>query len=201
MSSTPREPMKIAERSLLTTQEVSSLLGVDPSSVNNWVRSGKLVSYKTPGGHNRIEAATLCKFLDSNGMATPEALRDAARRRILVVDDDAKELRRWRRQLPTTHDRVQLRCVDNGIDALVQVGAFQPHLIVLDFVMPGLDGIDVCKRLQHMPELEGVAVVVVSASMTQDVMDRAVAAGARAAWNKPQSIRRFLELLDISPNT
>lgn len=175
------------------------MLRVDPSSVNKWVRSGKLPSCKTPGGHNRIEAAELCKFLQRSGTAAPALLRYAERPRILVVDDDLKELRRWRRQVSPDDERVQLHCVDNGIEALVQVGALQPHLIVLDFVMPNLDGIEVCTRLQGMPAMSEVGVVVISASMTQDLADKALVAGARAAWSKPQPIKRYLDLLDMRP--
>lgn len=182
---------------LLTSHDVSTLLQVDPSSVNNWVRSGQLKSYKTPGGHNRIEASDLYRFLNGNQMAIPSALQRIAKRRVLVVDDDAKELARWQRRLGTKDSNIELRLVNNGVEALMQVGAFRPDLVVLDLVMPGLSGIELCRKLQDIPEIRGVGVVLVSAAMTKETAAEALDAGAQAAWSKPVSISKILELLNI----
>ncbi len=218
---------------LLTTVEVARRLRVDQSSVNNWVRAGKLKSFRTPGGHNRIAERELQVFIGGGGLevssqgesdladsgygecgpgdagtlagasregalANPRLVSPSAARRLLVVDDDPYELARFRRQLaPLIGDTLDLRCADNGIEALVQVGAFRPQVVVLDYVMPGLDGIEVCTRLRRMPEMEDIEVVVMSSAMTPSIRDRALAAGAVEAWAKPRPIEDFIALLGI----
>jgi excisionase family DNA binding protein len=193
-----RRNTEITMDTLLTTHDVSHMLQVDPSSVNNWVRSGQLKSYKTPGGHNRIEASDLCSFLRDHKMAIPAPLRLLAQRRILVVDDDAREQARWRRHLGKDNEQTELRFVDNGLDALLQVGVFRPNLVVVDLVMPRLSGIELCRMLQAIPEMEDVGVVLVSASMSKKAEAEALQAGAQAAWPKPVPIKKILELLNIS---
>lgn len=192
------EATPLEEESLLTSHQVSELLGVDPSSINNWVRGGRLPSFKTPGGHNRIQVRVLCEFLRANNMAIPTTLSHLSRRRLLIVDDDAQELRRWKRKLAKHSGAIDFLLVESGIEALVQVGAFRPHVVVLDVVMPEVDGLAVCSRLQSMPDMQDVRLVVVSAELSPEIVERASEAGATAAWAKPISTEKILHQLGLS---
>lgn len=59
---------------LLTTHQAGSLIQMDASSVAKWCKAGKLPSFRTPGGHRRIRAGDLARFLRSCRMPLPEAL-------------------------------------------------------------------------------------------------------------------------------
>jgi excisionase family DNA binding protein len=195
MTIPPQDSTRFASE-LLTSQEVSRLLRVDQSSVNGWVRQGRLKACKTPGGHNRFEASELSRFLRDTGLQVPDALLRSTERRLLVVDDDNRELARWRRHIGRSNENIVLRCADNGVEALLQVGVFRPHLVVLDFVMPGLNGLEVCRRMKNMPEVKDVHVVLLSGAISAQVAEEALDAGALAAWSKPQPISTILSLLD-----
>lgn len=104
--------------------------------------------------------------------------------RVLVVDDDALQLRALQRATRRRRD-MELVVADNAIDALLQVGATRPDIIVMDVFLPGLDGVEACRRIKANPETRGVEVVIASAAMTPELAARAIAAGAEAAIAKP----------------
>jgi excisionase family DNA binding protein len=187
----------IKPESLLTSHEAGSLLQVNPSSINNWVRSGHITAFRTPGGHLRIRAHDLVQFLARHKMPIPYRLEGAFRKRLLIVDDDVRQLGSWRRTLRPYAGRIDVALLDNGIDALVQVGIFRPHAILLDVFMPGLDGLSVCRRLRAMPETKDIAIVVMSGHLTHDLEKQATKIGVRRCIEKPIKLDAILEELDV----
>jgi excisionase family DNA binding protein len=183
---------------LLTSHEVGSLLQVNPSSVNKWVKEGRIQAFRTPGGHRRIRARDLVEFLDVHKMPIPRKLAGASRRKLLVVDGDAAHLRAIERLLKPRQDRVQVAFASNGIDALVQVGAFKPNLIVLDVFMREIDGLEVCRRLKANPETQSINVIVTSSELTPDLEAKALAAGASRCMRKPIDLNTLLGQLGIN---
>ncbi len=110
--------------------------------------------------------------------------KHGGRVRVLVVDDDELQLRALRR-VARDHETIELDTFDNAIDALLAVGTTVPDLVVLDVFMPGLDGIEACRRIKANPQTRHVDVVLASATMTRDLEAAALAAGAKAAITKP----------------
>jgi excisionase family DNA binding protein len=188
---------EIEPEALLTSSEVGELLQVNPSSVKNWVNEGLISAFRTPGGHRRIRVSDLMAFLDQQKIPVPKQLEHVSRRRLLVVDDDPMLLRSMARELRRHESRVQVALVANGIDALLMVGSFKPHLIVLDVFMPDLDGLEVCRRLKANPETKHVGVVVTSAHLTKELERSGMSAGARRCFEKPIDIAAILEELGL----
>lgn len=185
---------------LLTSHEVGELLQVNPSSVKKWVDDGRIAAFRTPGGHRRIRVADLLDFLNRHEMPIPRRLAAASKRRLLVVDDDAMALRALERRLRPYRGRVEMELTQNGIDALVLVGSFKPHLIVLDMFMPDLDGVEVCRRLKLKPHTRDIGVIVTSAHLTPSVAANARAAGALGSVPKPIDLKVLLEHLGLQQN-
>jgi len=188
----------IPPETLLTSYQVGELLQVNPSSVNKWVKDGRLPAFRTPGGHRRIRAADLVSFLNAHCMPIPRPLADAGKRRLLIVDDDNTQLSIWQRQLKPFNEHVEVALVNNGIDALVQVGSFNPHAVLLDVIMDDLDGIEVCKRLKSNPETDAIRVIVASNLMDDTMTKAALGAGACKALSKPVELEALLSELGLS---
>ncbi len=186
---------------LLSSWEVGDLLQVNPSSINKWVKDGRIPAFRTPGGHRRIRVSDLVQFLDAHKMPIPKALTATAveRRRVLVVDDNEPYLRSLSRLLKSHEERLEVRLVDNGIDALVLVGSFRPDVIVLDVFMPGVDGIEVCRRLKERNDTAFMDVIVTSGSLTEEIERRALAAGARRCFSKPLDLKILLAEIEVEP--
>lgn len=112
--------------------------------------------------------------------------------RVLVVDDDALQLRAIQRAT-RSHKHVELLTADNAIDALLHVGASRPDVVIMDIFMPGLDGLEACRRIKANPETRDVEVLLASAGMSPELETRARAAGAERAIPKPIDIPLLLE--------
>lgn len=95
---------------------------------------------------------------------------------VLVVDDDPDVLGTLTRAL--TRDGYQVSCVASGYEALEQLKQRTPDLIILDVVMPGLTGIEVCKRIRSNDAYNQVPVLFLSAhGQTTDIIDGLDAGG------------------------
>lgn len=184
--------MQFTPDSLLTSHQAGTLLQVNPSSINKWVKEGRIPAFRTPGGHRRIRAGDLVAFLSQHDMPVPKDLEGASRRRMLIVDDDEAYLRTLERAMEG--QSIDLITCNNAVEALVKVGSFKPHLIVLDILMPGMDGFQTAERLRESPETAEIKVVVVSGAMTDDMRARAKEAGIAAALAKPVNIEELIGL-------
>ncbi|MEY2420114.1 MAG: two-component system, OmpR family, response regulator VicR [Acidimicrobiaceae bacterium] len=114
----------------------------------------------------------------------------AGKRVVLVVDDDSAIRRVVRTVLEA--DNFEVVEAADGPAALLLLEAINgrgPEAVVLDIMMPGIDGIEVCRRIDH----DRVKVVMLSARDDADTRDRAAKAGADAYLTKPFSA---IELLD-----
>ena len=188
----------ISADSLLTSHQAGALIQVNPSSINKWVKEGRIPAFRTPGGHRRIRAGDLVAFLTTHNMPVPRSLSPASRQRLLIVDDDPKVLASLERVLKPYANRVELALCDNGIEALVKVGSFRPHMIVLDVFMPHLDGIEVCRRLHANPDTKEIDVVMASGQLTPELEKKALEAGARRVTSKPLHVDVILHDLGIN---
>lgn len=187
--------MKIESDQFLTSSEVGVLLQVNPSSVKKWVDDGLLLAFRTPGGHRRIRASDLLQFLATHGMPIPAPLQEAGRRRVLLVDDDTTVLSALSRALRRKADRLQVVTSSNGIDALVLVGSFHPQVVVLDVFMPGVDGLEVCRRLKKRPETRDIEIVAVTGDLTPTIERKAREAGAAHVFAKPVDTQELLNVI------
>lgn len=95
--------------------------------------------------------------------------------------------------------QVDLTLADNAIDALIAVGAFKPDLVVMDVIMPGLDGIEACRRIKGNPETHDVQVVLASAMMSPELERAARHAGAKRAVSKPIDLGDLLGATVVAP--
>jgi DNA-binding response OmpR family regulator len=81
-------------------------------------------------------------------------------KRILVVDDNRSVVKAL--ELVLTHEGFKVFTAFDGMSALESVVKNKPHLLILDIVMPGMTGYDVCRRLSHHPETANIPVIMLT---------------------------------------
>jgi two-component system, OmpR family, response regulator RpaA len=169
-----------ASKSIYTTHEVSRLLHVNPRSVINWIEQSLLQSYRTPGGHRRIRHDDLMAFLRKHQIPTPASLV-AGKFSILIVDDDQEIIDLLKayleRQAP-----YEISTAADGIKALIEVGRVKPDLLILDIMIPGVDGVEVCRRIKA-DSSNKTAIVAISGTTERE--SQVLEAGADAFMLKP----------------
>ena len=148
-----------------TTHDIARICDVYPSTVGNWISSGKLkCSYETPGGHHRWTREELLSFLKEFNLPVPRQLAERPKRVLIVDDDEAVTdvLERAFSRRPGYVTEVR----HDGVEALIRIGAEPPDLVVLDMVLPGMDGAQVCRVLKSKVETQRVKIVAISAKKT-----------------------------------
>jgi excisionase family DNA binding protein len=133
-------------KTIYTTHEVSRLLQVNPRSVINWIKQNLLPSYRTPGGHRRIRREDFLVFVRKHDMPTPAALIQD-KFAVLIVDDDQTIVELIRTFL-LGQGSYEVHSAADGISGLIEVGRIKPDLLILNLAIPGVDGIDVCRRIK-----------------------------------------------------
>lgn len=169
---------------LLTSHEVATLVQVSPSSVLKWIEQGKLKAFRTPGGHRRVASDELVGFLRAHHLPVPREL-DEPKVRLLVIDDEAPYLRALGALLVRADARVEVELAHSAMDGLLKVGLIRPQVVLLDSYMPGMDGVEVCKRLRASEETAGIAVLAMSGRPSAELERKFRDAGAAAFLPKP----------------
>jgi CheY-like chemotaxis protein len=103
--------------------------------------------------------------------------------RILVIDDDNMTLQFVGTLLRSAGYEVQVAA--DGPAGLALATSAPPDIVLLDVVMPAMDGYEVCRRLQNGPKTQNVLVIMLTASGDPTLNHQAYAAGAYACVPKP----------------
>jgi CheY-like chemotaxis protein len=178
-----------------TSHQVGSLLQVNPSSVVKWINDGLLHAFRTPGGHRRVAASELVRFAQHHGMPVPEELQGLAIAKVVVADDESRWLSALQRAAKPLRNEMELHVADNGIDALILVGALKPDILILDLRMPGLDGFQVLDRIRGNPGTRNMAVIVASGEMSEQNAQRCRDLGAVECLQKPVRLPTLIETI------
>jgi DNA-binding response OmpR family regulator len=110
--------------------------------------------------------------------------------RILIIDDDAG-LRGALLAIFVGNPRYTVQAATDGHDGLAKIGAFRPHLVLLDLHMPGLDGSDLCKTVKADPATRATRILAMSALPEHEARSRMLAAGADAFLAKPFTLTQL----------
>ena len=176
------------KKNIFTTHDVSKLLQVNPRSVINWIEQDLLKSYRTPGGHRRISRDHLLAFLRNHEIPEPPALTEEKLKVLIVEDEDSIV-----KILTTFFERqnsYQINSASDGITALIDIGRSHPDLIVLDILIPGVDGLEVCRRIKEDPRNR---TAIIAMSGRPEIESKILQAGADCFLPKPLDLDRLLE--------
>lgn len=169
---------------MLTTHQAAEYLHVTPRTVLRWVDAGVLPAHSTGGGRRRIKPDDLQQFMRSRGMDVP-SFSGGERLRVAIIDDDALHVRGLERALRAIAPAIELETAADGFAAGALLYTFRPHLLLLDLVMPGMDGFEVCRRVRAEPLFSGLGVVVQSSHVTPVVHVRLRELGVDHVLSKP----------------
>jgi excisionase family DNA binding protein len=175
-----------SDKSIYTTHEVSRLLHVNPRSVINWIEQSLLPSYRTPGGHRRIRRDDLLAFLRKHQIPTPESLVEG-KFNVLIVDDELEIVELVKTYL-LRQGSYDVASASDGISALIEVGRTKPDLLILDIMIPGVDGIEVCRRIKNDTNNR---TIIIAVSGSADHENEILRAGADAFMVKPLDMERL----------
>ncbi len=124
----------------------------------------------------------------------PSYLRSAPEVRILIVDDEPAIVDLLVDLLATDARGFKLETATDGYEALIKVGAFKPSVLILDVVMPRLDGMEVCRRVKAEPETRATKILGITGY--PDMIPALLEAGADACLTKPADLPQVPHALE-----
>lgn len=171
-------PETVAVSDTYSTIEVARMLGMAVRSVQMMVDRGELQAWKTPGGHRRILRESVERWRAERGVdagAAPRPAREGGLRSgpaasagradapcVLIIEDS-----KHYQNLLTTVIRqhmpdVNLHVADDGIVGLAMAGRLQPQVLVVDILLPGIDGATLINGLRLHPQFSSSRLLVVT---------------------------------------
>ncbi len=188
------EPARTDKR-IFTTGEAAEVCKVSQQTIIRCFDSGRLGGFRVPGSKfRRIPRADLIKFMRDNDIPT-EALEGRGAKRVLVVDDDPQILEVFE-DLIGKDARFELKTCGTGYEAGMLTESFRPHLMVLDFMLPDINGNIVCQRIRARAELAATRIVFVSGVVSPDEIQTLSRAGADDFIRKPFDIRQLMSRIE-----
>jgi len=174
------------QRSLVTTTEAAALLRVSVATVQSWCENGLLVSWRTGGGHRRIERASVERLLGQQQPGADGSRAPAAQRpTVVVVEDDANLLRLYEARISRWPGQPQVLCLNNMVLALLRIGRQAPKMLILDLHVPGMDGFGMLHHLRHSGSVDNTVIAVVTGLDAGAIDDRGGLPGDVDVFAKP----------------
>jgi len=187
------------DKKVFTTGEAAEICKVSQQTIIRCFDSGRLQGFRVPGSRfRRIPRDELVRFMKENDI--PLDPLEGNRKRVLIVDDEPQIIEIFTDVLGRD-PRFEIATAGTGYDAGMLTESFRPHLIVLDYMLPDINGNVVCERIRSKPELSDTKVIFVSGVVNQEEVDRLLRAGAEDFIKKPFNVEKLMarisELLSV----
>ena len=171
-----------AEKRIFTTGEAAEICGLSQQTIIRSFDKGRIHGFKVPGSKfRRIPREELIRFMKDSGI--PVSLL-GEKYRVLIVDDDPAHITLVEHALQND-GRFEYRSAANGYDAGLETERFRPDVILLDFMLPDIDGAIVCRRVRERDEFNRTRVLFVSAVSDDAQLSALRKAGADDFVRKP----------------
>jgi excisionase family DNA binding protein len=178
-------------KTVFTTGEAAKICKVSQQTIIRCFDNGTLKGFRVPGSRfRRIPRDHLFVFMKDNGIPT-DAL-ESGRKKLLIVDDD-QDLVDLMRDGFERDGRFEIRTANNGFDAGMQVKEFRPDLVVLDVMLPDINGREVCQRFRSDRTMDTVKILCISGMVEADKIADLRSAGANDFMQKPFTIDQLIE--------
>ena len=186
-------------KTVFTTGEAAKICKVSQQTIIRCFDNGSLKGFRVPGSRfRRIPREQLFSFMRDNGIPT-DALENG-KKKLLIVDDE-QDLVDLMADAFERDGRFEIRTANNGFDAGMQVKEFRPDTVILDVMLPDINGREVCQRVRSDKSLDSVRIICISGMIEADKVGDLKAAGADDFLQKPFTVDRLIErvcnLLDI----
>jgi len=202
----------------LKISEMAEKADVLVSTIRYYTDIGLLkTAMTTEGGHRLYEEAptmerlAVIKRLVAKGMTLPEIQakieQEISTKKILVVDDEP-EIVEFIKDLLEGQISQRFDSASDGFSAGQKIHLFMPDLVILDLLLPGVDGFQVCKMIRSNEETKNIKILAVTGYDSADIRDKILQSGADDYLGKPldyqktlETIRHLLNIKGPSPQT
>lgn len=197
-----KDGKSLSKPKVYSALEVANICGVVNQTAINWIRSGHLKAFKTPGGQFRVYPEDLKVFMEARKMRVPESVLEACaaekaeRRSILIVDDDKAFNDVTAKYIRNNIEDIEVFQAFDGFEAGAELVQKKPKLVVLDLDLPGVDGFGVCSKIQSFDESFRPKVIVVTAMQDEESEERCNNLGVSIYIRKPVNLPELVNAIN-----
>ena len=178
-------------KAVYTTGEAAEICKLSQQTVIRCFDSGQLQGFRVPGSKfRRIPHDALLRFMKDHKIPL-DGLEDG-KIRVLVVDDDPQIIELFTDALKSD-SRFEVATAQTGYDAGVLTQQFHPDVVILDYMLPDINGNVVCKTIRQNPDLSHIRILIISGVVNPPEVDRLMQAGADDFIKKPFNIDKVIE--------
>jgi len=181
----------------LSPTEFAKRLNVATVTVRKWAQKGLLNPIITPGGHRRYTMKELERFaLEYN---IPYNDEDNTKLRLLIVDDDAQQRKYLTARFKSSaRDQIETEQAEDGFEAGHKLHTFKPNIVLLDLMMPGIDGFEVCRYIKEHDSTKHIRIIAMTGLYDTENITRIVKVGAEICLPKPIDFKALFSAIGIS---
>jgi len=177
-------------KDLYTTGEAAEICKVSQQTIIRCFDAGRLDGFRIPGSKfRRIPRQSLVKFMKENKI--PLDALESGKKKILIVDDDP-EIVELLVDVLSRDGRFEVKAASSGYDAGILTQQLHPDLILLDYMLPDVNGNIVCQTIRENPEFENVKIIIISGVIKQDEIEQLLKSGAEDFIRKPFDITELM---------
>jgi len=178
-------------KDLFTTGEAANICNVSQQTIIRCFDAGKVQGFRIPGSRfRRIPRSNLVKFMKDHNI--PFDNLESGKKKVLIVDDDA-EIVELLVDVLSRDGRFEIKTAASGYEAGIQTQQFRPDLILLDYMLPDVNGNVVCQTIKKNPEFEHIKIIIVSGVVKRDEIKQLLKSGAEDFIKKPFNIAELTE--------
>ncbi|MHC4533459.1 MAG: response regulator [Planctomycetota bacterium] len=183
-------------KDLFTTGEAASICKVSQQTIIRCFDAGRLEGFRVPGSRfRRIPRQNLVKFMKDNNI--PLDTIESGKRKILIVDDDA-EIVELLEDVLERDGRFEINTASSGYEAGMATEKFRPELILLDYMLPDVNGNVVCQTIRRNPEFENIKIIIISGVVKQEEITQLLKSGAEDFIRKPFNITELTDKIIVA---
>ncbi|MFH1990783.1 MAG: response regulator [Pseudomonadota bacterium] len=165
-----------------TIPQAAKFCSISRVTLWRWVKSGKLKAFLTPGGQYKIRKDDLVSFIRGE-MGHLPGNEFSQETKILIVVDDPQVQKLFKKML--SRNGYSIEVASDGFEAGVKTVQFKPDLIILDLIMPGMNGFEVCRQIKQNANTSHIKIIACTGYDTKENKDRIMQAGADGYLVKP----------------
>jgi len=155
----------------ITTGKASRMCGVGINTMKRWIQKGELKCVITPGGHWRIAEDEFQCFLDK---LRTDRFKPAVIGKVLLIEDDPAMRSLVEGAFELAGYETDFDCAYDGYSGLMKIGDMRPDLVVLDIMLPEINGLELMQRIRTSEISRGARILVITGAGDRRLVKRAL---------------------------
>ena len=183
------------ESKLLSPLDAGEMLGLSPIMIRKLVQDGQLNCIENPAGLKRFSREEIKRYACDNDLTLIQPVDEFTR--ILVIDDDEVMASYLIELLLAQKRKIKAQYAVNSEESHSKIKTFNPHIILLDIMMPELDGFDICSLLKLSPLTRGIRIIALTGACTDENIKTIMNSGAESCLPKPVDSNKLMDAIGL----